>query len=45
VAQYSESFRSRMVARLVGPRAMNANALSQEVGVSQVKNGGQSAVS
>ena len=36
MAQYSESFRSRMVARLVGPRAMSANALSQEVGVSQV---------
>lgn len=34
--QYSEAFRSRMVARLVGPRAVSANALSQEVGVSQV---------
>lgn len=34
--QYSEAFRSRMVARMVGPRAMSANALSQEVGVSQV---------
>jgi len=36
VPQYSEAFRSRMVARLVGPRAVSANALSQEVGVSQV---------
>ena len=35
VPQYSEAFRSRMVARLVGPRAVSANALSQEVGVSQ----------
>lgn len=34
--QYSEAFRSRMVARLVGPRAVSANALSHEVGVSQV---------
>lgn len=33
--QYSEAFRSRMVARLVGPRAVSANALSQEVGVPQ----------
>ncbi len=33
--QYSEAFRSRMVARLVGPRAVSANALSQEAGVSQ----------
>ena len=33
--QYSEAFRSRMVARMVGPRAVSANALSQEVGVSQ----------
>ena len=36
VAQYSEAFRSRMVARMVGPRAVSANALSHEVGVSQV---------
>lgn len=35
VPQYSEAFRSRMVARLVGPRAVSANALSQEVGVPQ----------
>lgn len=33
--QYSEAFRSRMVARMVGPRAVSANALSQEIGVSQ----------
>lgn len=33
--EYSEAFRSRMVARMVGPRAVSANALSQEVGVSQ----------
>jgi transposase len=35
VPQYSEAFRSRMVARMAGPRAVSANALSQEVGVSQ----------
>jgi transposase-like protein len=35
VPQYSEAFRSRMVARMVGPRAVSANALSQEAGVSQ----------
>ena len=33
--QYSEAFRSRMVARMVGPRAVSANSLSQETGVSQ----------
>ncbi len=32
---YSEVFRSRMVDRMVGPRAMSATALSREVGVSQ----------
>lgn len=36
MTQYSEAFRSRMVARMVGPRAVSANALSQEIGVSQV---------
>jgi len=32
---YSESFKSQMVSRLVGPRATSANALSKEVGISQ----------
>lgn len=32
---YSESFRSRIVSRLVGPRAISATALSKEVGISQ----------
>jgi len=35
VPQYSEAFRSRMIARMAGPRAVSANALSQETGVSQ----------
>jgi transposase len=35
VAQYSESFRNRMVEKLTGPRAMTATALSTEVGVPQ----------
>lgn len=35
VEQYSQAFRARMVARMVGPRAVSANVLSQEVGVSQ----------
>jgi transposase len=35
VAQYSESFRKRMVEKLTGPHAMTATALSTEVGVSQ----------
>lgn len=35
VAQYSESFRTRMVEKLTGPHAMTATALSTEVGVSQ----------
>lgn len=34
--QYSDVFRSRMVQRMVGADAESANALSQEVGVSQV---------
>jgi transposase len=32
---YSESFKSQMVARWVGPRARSANALSKEVGICQ----------
>jgi transposase len=35
VQQYSENFKARMVERLVGERAISANALSQEVGISQ----------
>jgi len=33
--QYSEKFKSRMVARLVGPDAVSATRLAQEVGVHQ----------
>lgn len=33
--QYSETFRSRMVQRMVGADAMSAHALAQEVGVAQ----------
>lgn len=36
VKQYSEAFKSRVVQRLVGPRAVSASALAQTVGVSQV---------
>ena len=32
---YSEKFREKMVAKLTGPEAWSANALSKEVGVSQ----------
>ena len=35
VVQYSESFRNRMVEKLIGPHAKSATALSTEVGVSQ----------
>ena len=35
VVTYSAAFRSRMVERLVGPRAVSACALSREVGVAQ----------
>lgn len=35
VMEYSETFRSRMVQRMTGPRAMSATALSVEVGVTQ----------
>ena len=33
--QFSDAFKARVVQRLVGPRAMSANALAEEVGVSQ----------
>ena len=32
---YSAALKSRMVRRLVGPQAISANALAQEVGVAQ----------
>ena len=35
VREYSAAFRSRMVERMVGPRAVSATALAREVGVSQ----------
>lgn len=35
MATYSRAFKSRMVRRLIGPSAMSANALAQEVGVNQ----------
>jgi transposase-like protein len=35
VREYSESFKSKMVQRMVGPAAMSANQLAQEVGVNQ----------
>lgn len=33
--RYNQGFKSRMVQRMSGPRSLSANALSQEVGVSQ----------
>ena len=33
--EYSEKFKSRLVAKMVGPQAMSASALSGEVGISQ----------
>jgi transposase-like protein len=33
--QYTETFRARMVRRMLGPKAVTASALSQETGVSQ----------
>jgi len=33
--QFSDAFKQRLVQRLVGPRAVSANALAKEVGVSQ----------
>jgi transposase len=35
VTQYSEAFKSKMVQRMVGPAALSANRLSQEVGIGQ----------
>jgi transposase len=35
VKQYSESFKQRMIQRMVGPGRVSANALSKEVGVAQ----------
>ena len=35
MARYSSAFKSRMLRRLLGPSAMSANALAQEVGVGQ----------
>jgi transposase len=33
--QYNETFKSKMVQRMVGPRGMSANELSAEVGIGQ----------
>jgi len=33
--EYSEKFKSRMIGKMTGPRAMSANALSAEVGINQ----------
>ena len=35
VQPYSEAFKARIVRRLVGPSAVSANAMAQEVGLSQ----------
>jgi transposase len=35
VTQYSEAFKSKMVQRMVGPAAISANRLAQEVGIGQ----------
>jgi len=35
VTEYSEAFKSKMVQRLTGPRAMSASALAAEVGIHQ----------
>jgi transposase len=35
VTQYSEAFKSKMVQRMVGPVAVSANRLAQEVGIGQ----------
>ena len=35
VKPYSEALKTRMVRRLVGPAALSANAVAQEVGISQ----------
>ena len=33
--QYTETFKARMVRRMLGPKAVSANALSEEVGIAQ----------
>jgi len=35
VTQYSEAFKSKMVQRMVGPAAISANRLAQEIGIGQ----------
>jgi transposase-like protein len=35
MTEYTEGFRARMVERMTGPRAVSANALSLEVGITQ----------
>ena len=35
VTEYSEAFKSKMVQRMMGPRAMSANSLSTEMGINQ----------
>jgi len=35
VTRYSEAFKAKMVQRMLGPRAVSANALSSEIGVHQ----------
>jgi transposase len=35
VTQYSEAFKSKMVQRMVGPGAISANRLAQEIGIGQ----------
>lgn len=35
MTEYSEAFKSKMVQRMLGPRAMTASALADEVGISQ----------
>jgi transposase len=35
MTEYTEGFRARMVERMTGPRAISANALSREVGITQ----------
>lgn len=35
MAEYSEAFKSKMVQRMMGPRALTASALAEEVGLNQ----------
>ena len=35
MTEYSEAFKSKMVQRMMGPRAMSANSLADEVGMNQ----------